>query len=507
MTRRFLSTLAVAALAVSPVACQTKTAYFPTFGLAPNSTAHATVGAAAAVPGNAAVPAPPGLTSNALNAQVVSTRAGELTVTLNGDFAALLHKAKYQVLATVADIANVTITVDPATGPAQQQTIPQSALIAGTTSATFTGLNPGSVTITIAAYDASGANIGSSTQTVNVTAGAPTPVSLSVQLDPTYTGVASGSLSTSVTFTNGPTINGTPTPNGTPAPTGTIIGRYGFNVGTSGPLRLVFDHTGNAWIAAYSSNQIVEMSDTGTVLRTISVNAPSDLAFDATGNLWVTSYGMSGTLTKITSAGTVAGTYTVGPYPSALAFDALGNIWVASYVTGSLLQFAPSLGIPVGTAMVGQFPLALSVDTLGRIWCTNFHSSNITRLGPTGTVIDTLSLVNASSTSDPENLVFDAGGNAWVTNNASDTVTEVNSLGSVVGNITLGHGPYGLAFDHNAHLWVANSDSDTVSELDMTGKVLGTYAVAHTPKGVAVDAKGNIWVTCYGQDVVNVLAP
>lgn len=506
MTRRIWSTLAIATLAASLLACQSRTAYFPSFSMGADGGATApTAAGAAALPSENAALTPPGFTSSALQAQVSSAHAGELTVTLSGAFLAQLHSAKRHVLATVADIANVTITVQPASGAAQQQTIPQAALIAGTTSATFTGLSPGSVTITIAAFDASGANIGSSTQTVNVTAGAPTPVSLSVQLDPTYTGVASGTLATNVTFTNGPTINGTPTPTSSPVPTGTLIGRY--DVGGTNPLRLAFDHTGNAWIADYGSNQITELSGTGTLLKQITTAAPSDLKFDSSGNLWVANYELSGTVSKITPAGSVSQTYTVAPYPSALAFDALGNLWVASYVTGQLVQFAPALGMPVGAAAVGQFPLSLGIDGLGRIWSTNFHSSDVTRLGPTGTPIDTIALTTASATADPENMVFDSAGNAWITNNASQNVTKITSAGTVAGSYTLGNGPYGLAFDHNAHLWVANTQDNTVTELDQTGAVLGTYPVGHSPKGVAVDSKGDIWVTCYDDNVVEVLAP
>ena len=89
------------------------------------------------------------------------------------------------------------------------------------------------------------------------------------------------------------------------------------------------------WVANYGSNNVTELSSTGTVVGTYSVgNQPWGIAFDGT-NMWVGNSG-DGTVTKIlASNGTILGTFNVGRAPWAVAFDG-ANIWVANHADGTL---------------------------------------------------------------------------------------------------------------------------------------------------------------------------
>ncbi|MDV3244730.1 MAG: hypothetical protein LYZ66_06120 [Nitrososphaerales archaeon] len=158
-----------------------------------------------------------------------------------------------------------------------------------------------------------------------------------------------------------------------------VIGQSSFTgVGpeTVHPTGIVFDPSGNEWVADYSSNRVLRFpapitngesanlvigqSDFVSSSYATSANRlynPLALAFDPSGNLWVAdgnnnrvlrysppfTTGMSANL-ELGQLDFVSNAYFVCQYclayPNALSFDSSGNLWVADQASSRVVRFA-----------------------------------------------------------------------------------------------------------------------------------------------------------------------
>jgi streptogramin lyase len=429
-----------------------------------------------------------------------------LTVTVDAETLRKLGLGQRELLATVADIAYVTVVVQPQGKPEQTQTLQKAQLVNGQGSVTFPNLPAVPTTVRISAFDATTALIGSGSQTVNVAAGQPTVVAFQVPLDPTYI-LPIGSITGSIGFTDGKVIQGTPPPNKV-TPPGTLLQTLAASLA---PAALAFDKAGNAWIAAFGSDQIHRFDPTGTKIDTIKVPIgssataarPTAIAFDPTGNAWVASY-QAGTVSSISPAGKVLATFPVGLYPTSLAFDATGNLWVANYFGDNVTKINVLTGKPAGLFKTGKNPIAVTIAANGSPWVTCLGAKQVQVLNPTtGAVQRTL-----ATGLEPETSAFDPSGNFWVVNNGSNNVMKFDTNGTLLGTYPVGRHPRGLGFDKKGYVWIASTDDARISRYDLAGKVQGTPSVI--PKGardVVVDNGGNVWVVCYDANSVVKLAP
>jgi DNA-binding beta-propeller fold protein YncE len=71
---------------------------------------------------------------------------------------------------------------------------------------------------------------------------------------------------------------------------------------------------------------------------------PHGIAIDASGNVWVANEG-SNNVTELSISGTTIGTYGVGSGPYGIAIDASGNVWVANHNTSIVTEI---MGITAG---------------------------------------------------------------------------------------------------------------------------------------------------------------
>ncbi len=250
-------------------------------------------------------------------------------------------------------------------------------------------------------------------------------------------------------------------------------------IGLSGPIALAFDASGNLYVANFGQGNGTSVSKfapggTTPTATLTGLNGPDALAFDASGNLYVANYGGgsngNGTTVSKFAPGATSPTATLnaGNNPAALAFDASGNLYVANAGDNTVDKFAPGATSPSATLTGLNEPYALAFDASGNLFAANYGSGSgttISKFAPGATTpTATLTGVNA-----PYALVFDASGNLFAANNGGTTVNEF-APGATSPSATLnaGSGPAALAFNASGILYVANGTGTTVSEFSPT---------------------------------------
>ncbi len=265
-----------------------------------------------------------------------------------------------------------------------------------------------------------------------------------------------------------------------------------------------------------SGNCSTMMTDAGGASSMITslynlLNTPSETAglnTLASGMETSTGWSFSSTPTAVSFIlPSASSNYTVGNYPEGIAIDSSGNVWVANEGTnmaGSITKLSSS-GTVIGTFPVGTDPQGIAIDPSGNVWVVNGGNNNVTELNSSGGQV-TGSPFPVGSV--PHGIAIDSSGNVWVTNNGSNTVTELNSSGGqVTGSpFPVGTGPDGIAIDSSGNVWVTNPASDTITELNSSGAFLSTFTVGNIDApGIAIDSFGNLWLTNTNGDTVTEL--
>ncbi len=146
----------------------------------------------------------------------------------------------------------------------------------------------------------------------------------------------------------------------------------------------------------------------------------------------------------------------------------------------------------IGTYTVGTHPYRVAIDPSGNVWVTNYGSGTVTKLDPSGNILNTYTVGNG-----PYGIIY-ASGYIWVTNNTGNTISKINTSTGTVNTYPAGTNPYLLVYASGT-IWVTNWGGSSVTKFDTNGNVLGTYYAGNTPTGITVDASGNIWVINAGQ--------
>lgn len=348
-----------------------------------------------------------------------SSASGQLSVRFDGELARLAQARRIQ--ATVAEVDSVVVKVLPQGGTEVSQTVAKTALDNGQTSVTFQGLPPGAVTITITAFDAAGANIGSITKTATVAAGLVTTVDVALQLSPTFAGGSNGGggtpttggLATNVTIIDGPALP-------MPSP-GAQLGRYMIG---SNPWGISLDSAGNAWVilAGFQNGRVVQVAPNGTTLRTVSVGMGLlDVAVDAQDQVWVLDIDQVSsstdeiTLYRLKSDGTVLGSEAVyAAANSALVTDSSRQVWLMLDGGTSLRKMAPSGAVAKEitlSGVPGDTTDGFAVAANGEIWVVYPQSRQVRRFDENGVLLSSETLANGLT---PSKVVVDPNGGAWV---------------------------------------------------------------------------------------------
>jgi streptogramin lyase len=211
----------------------------------------------------------------------------------------------------------------------------------------------------------------------------------------------------------------------------------------TGPHGIAIDSSRNVWVTNNGGNTITKLIPNYTFCQTsaqhpatVSVppgniisyavgNNPYGIAIDASGNVWVTNFG-DNTVTKLSSSGSLLGTFAVGAQPRGIAIDPSGNVWVANSGSNTVTELSSS-GSLLGTFTVGNGPHSIAIETSGNVWVTNFGS--VTTQGNTVTELVFNGSTKLQNTipftvgKNPEGVAIDFWGNVWVTNYYDNTLT------------------------------------------------------------------------------------
>jgi streptogramin lyase len=217
--------------------------------------------------------------------------------------------------------------------------------------------------------------------------------------------------------------------------------------GDSTPNLVLFglanDGSGNGWIP---STTLLEMTLSGNMLESYVIgNAPvgAEVAIDGSGNFWVTSQSTNG-IVKLSPSGTLlspANGYTGGGLyqPGAIAIDNAGNAWATNTVsgysyTGTSISKLSSNGTPLSgsgfTNNAMSNPYALAIDGSGNVWIANGYDyegdNSVLELSPSGTLSMSINHTNSAREylNGPQSIAVDSAGNVWFSDGDTNTVTE-----------------------------------------------------------------------------------
>lgn len=316
---------------------------------------------------------------------------------------------------------------------------------------------------------------------------------------------------------------------------GTGIASYGGDFGLatsariSNPTSVVFDATGNVYIADYNNNRVRKIDALG-VITTIAgtglagfsgdggpatsaqLNLPAGLAINAAGNLYIADHANQ-RIRKINTSGiitTIAGMGMAGfsgdgglainakiNYPNGVAVDVSGNIYISDR-NNNKVRIINSLGIistfagnglggfsgDGGAAISAQLSSpnnAVSFDAVGNVYIADLNNHRVRKVDTSG-IISTFAGIGTSG--------FSGDGGAA-------TSAELSSV-------------FGVAIDAAGNLYIADFNNQRIRKVNTSG-IISTYAGTgiagfggdgglainaklSSPAGVSVDAAGNVYI-------------
>ena len=192
------------------------------------------------------------------------------------------------------------------------------------------------------------------------------------------------------------------------------------------PYGMAIDGAGNLFVGNTNGNTVDEILapayTTVNVLPPVFGGSPAGLAVDASGNLYVAeSTGGGSPLVEVATA--ASGYTTVNtlssslPNPFGIAVDWHGNIFVADRQAGSITELS-STGSVVGTYGSFSQPVDVAVDAADNIYVADNTGGVITELTKASNYATPITL--ATTANEPAGVALDNNGNVYYSTNASD---------------------------------------------------------------------------------------
>jgi len=295
------------------------------------------------------------------------------------------------------------------------------------------------------------------------------------------------------------------------------------------PYGLTVDSSGNVYIADSKNSRVRKVTPAG-IISTVAgngttgfsgdngsaVNAeldePAYLVFDASGNLYIADIPLN-RVRKVTPAGiitTFAGTGAGGfsgdsgpatsatlDAPNGLAFDSSGNLYIADSGNERVRMVTPAgiistvagsgvtgFGGDGGSATAAELaePVGVAIDSTGNLYIDDFANNRIRKV-TRGGIISTIAgtgvagysgdggAASAAELNDPEGIAVDINGDLMISDGSNNRIRKVNPSGII--STVAGNGSAGFTGDGGLA---------TSAELDL-------------PFGVAGDLAGNLYIS------------
>lgn len=202
------------------------------------------------------------------------------------------------------------------------------------------------------------------------------------------------------------------------------------------PNGLAFDSAGNLYVANNGSSLVSVFNSSGASVASLgagNLERPNGVAFDAAGNLYVANAdgepGLSNTIKKFTTAGTLLATATNVINPNGLAFNSAGSLYAANTdPTANNVSIFNASGVFTGTLGSSpdlDAPSGLAFDRDGNLYVSNFLGNSIVKYDTGGIVVSSIS----DNLVSPRGLAFDSAGNLYATNQGNSTISKFDSSG------------------------------------------------------------------------------
>jgi len=212
--------------------------------------------------------------------------------------------------------------------------------------------------------------------------------------------------------------------------TGTDLGAF-ISTNLACPWGMVFDSTGNLYVANLNWSQIAEFTPAGvgSIFVGSGVDEPTSLVLDSAGNLYVANF-EGNTIFKYTPGGVGSVFANSGlDWPTGLAFDSAGNLYAANYLDNNIMKFTPDGAGSVFANTGLSHPECLAFDSTGNLYAANHSGNTIVKYTPGGVG----SVFASSGLNQPEGLAFDSEGNLYVANFGGNSIMKFTpgGVGSV----------------------------------------------------------------------------
>ena len=200
------------------------------------------------------------------------------------------------------------------------------------------------------------------------------------------------------------------------------------------PTALATDTTsgtgnGDIGIANFASSSATIYNPTANsfiVIASGSTSEAAGVAFDSSHGLWVSNQG-NGTVTHVSSSGTILAQPACCDGAEGIALDSNGNAWIANYSGGYVYASTPTgdgLADASGGGLSTGQPVGIAVDAANNIWVADGDGGVITALkANTGLAVSPSTGYGLDAAlSDPHGISPDASGNIWVSDFGKNTV-------------------------------------------------------------------------------------
>jgi streptogramin lyase len=234
--------------------------------------------------------------------------------------------------------------------------------------------------------------------------------------------------------------------------------------------------------------------------RIIAGYSPIGVAVDAAGIIYLADVADQ-QIVKLSNDGTLIGRIAV-PSPGAVTVDSCGNLYVAqpSFVTvlnstgGQLAKF-PLPGY-------NSYPVAVALDQYGYMYIVDQNNNQVDKMTLDGTLLATLTTSNPEMDT-PSTVALDVSGNVYVADSHNSRVVKFDATG-VQTAVYSTSSPIGVALDSFGNLYVSEYTAQRILELDAkTGAELASFTTPTPPSlGFTVIAVDSLCYV-YAADINN----